>query len=624
VARATRFRDLPLVWKLLLPFVTLMLFAGTIGAFVIVRDLSSRAETNLDSELARRSLAARSVLHDRELYLVESANLAANLRGMSTAARGRDARRVRGLVRSVLALKTDLTFVAVIDRKGRPLAEFRRDAEGRQPKPSRGTPRAEIVRKALHGQRTGGGFARTGSQSLLVVAAPICPGVRRCIPLAVAVAGIDVGELATEAARASSSSSLSGAGASILDERGTVVARAGLALPETSASSRPSGYVRRLGKVDGRAVGAELAPFAVQGHRIGTLGVVVPTDPIFSAARGTAWRLGLILLVVTIGVLAIGAMLSRTILAQVRPLVETNRRLAGGDLAARTPVLGADELGELATGVNHMALELQRSHETLEERVRERTAEVERLLRERTDFFTGISHDFRTPLAVILSQADMLLDPEFPTTDELARDVGRAMKGSAAQLLARINDIVEIARAESGNLDLDLVPVRVGEVFEDLRQSMEGLARGSDLDFTVGAAEVPTVTADPLRLHQILLNLVDNAIKYTPAGGRVEVSARHEGREVVLSVSDTGVGIPLEVGARVFEPFFRVKAVRPQRGEPSSGLGLALTRRLVEAHGGEIGFAARPGGGSVFSFTLPVAGVAKEVRPNGLAAIEGS
>jgi signal transduction histidine kinase len=306
------------------------------------------------------------------------------------------------------------------------------------------------------------------------------------------------------------------------------------------------------------------------------------------------------------GVVALGALLSRSIMAQVKPLVATNRALERGDLSARATVLGQDELGELARGVNQMAEQLEASVETLESRVEARTEEVRRLLRERTEFFASLSHEFRTPLAVILRQADLLLDPRTPKTSRWAHETGASLRDSGRQLLHLINEILELAKAEVGGLEVTFEKVRLDEVVSDARRTMEGLAKGAGISLSMRVPRtLPPVQADPMRLREIILNLVDNAVKYTPKGGRVSVSAIARNRHVEISVADTGVGIPSEANERIFEPFYRVKGIRTQQRQPATGLGLALTKKLVEAHGGEISFVSKPGSGSTFTFTLP-------------------
>jgi signal transduction histidine kinase len=316
----------------------------------------------------------------------------------------------------------------------------------------------------------------------------------------------------------------------------------------------------------------------------------------------------LILFAAMIGIVAIGAGLSRFVLAQVRPLVETNRALGSGDLSARAPVLGDDELGELAAGVNQMADALQRSYETLEARVADRTAEVERLLRERTEFFTAVSHEFRTPLAVILGQAQMLGDPSFEKKAAWYKQASGVLADAASQLLDFVSDILEIAKTESGRIDLQLQDVRVDVLLREMRPTIERLAATGEVRATVRIPrKLPPVRADAARLRQIVLDVVDNAVKYTPPGGSVRVVAAHSGDTVDITVFDTGIGIPAAEADRVFEPFYRVPSATTQRGQPSSGLGLALVKGLVEAQGGSVTLDSTEGVGTTFTVTLPIA-----------------
>jgi two-component system sensor histidine kinase/response regulator len=306
-----------------------------------------------------------------------------------------------------------------------------------------------------------------------------------------------------------------------------------------------------------------------------------------------------------VGIVAIGAMLSRFIMAQVRPLLETSRALGRGDLSARAPVVADDELSELARGVNQMAEQLEASYETLELRVTERTEEVQRLLRERTDLFTAISHEFRTPLAVITRYLEMMLDPSYPKKPRWSSEAGQVMKDSTDQLLVLINDILDLAKAEAGHLDMALEDVALPGFLTRLRKTIEGLAGAGGLHTRIDVPkDLPLVRADGSRLREIVLNLVDNAAKYTPPDGHVEVSVRTRNDVVEVSVSDTGLGIPEEVRDRIFEPFYRVEGRQPLKGQFSTGLGLALTKRLVEAQGGQIWFEGRPERGTTFTFTL--------------------
>ncbi len=607
--RPPRFRDLPLFAKLLVPFLTLMLFVGAFGVFLIVRDLGSRAQAALDQDLARRSLDARSLLRDRELYLLESVNFAANLEGIAPAVKNRDDARAARLLQSVLALKGELNLVAVTDRSGVSLAEFRRETSKDAPVRTSGEHWASQapIGAALRapGQAKFTGFLSSRNRDLLAIAAPVCSASVGCTSVGAAVVGIDVDQLAATARGK--------AGLALYDAKGRLLARSGRAAAEPRA---PTGITRRTHRIDGVEVATLYTPLAVQGTRAGTLALSVPTAPAFSTVRGAGTRVALILLFAMVGVVAIGATLSRRILGQVRPLVETSRALGHGDFEARAPVLSTDELGELARGVNQMAEQLQASYETLELRVAQRTEEVQRLLKERTEFFAALSHELRTPLAVIRGQAKMMLDPSYPKGTKWVTQTGMTIDDSSGQLLSLVNDVLDLARAEAGRMEVDLEPLTLSDVVKDLRPMIEGLAHSSGLRVGIDVPRgLPAVTADRKRLREVIINLVDNAAKYTPDGGRVDLSATANNGAVIVSVSDTGVGIPPESGELIFEPFYRVRGTKAQRGQASSGLGLALAKRVVEAQGGTITFDSELDVGTTFTFTLPRAAPAKPTKP---------
>ena len=619
-ARSLRFQNLPLFAKLLVPFLTLMVFVGAFGVFLIVRDLGSRAEAALDQDLARRSLDARSLLRDRELYLLESVNFAANLEGGAAAIRTNDRATSARLLQSVLALKSDLALVVFTDKNGVGVAEFSRTAPGAAARRTDGTawldggPVAEALRS--RGGTKSSGFIEAAGREMLVIAAPVCSANPGCSSVGAAIVGLGVDELVTSARGAgSSASSVTGptTGVALYDTTGRLLGRSGRVPGDPRERARDG---RRTHSVDGVELATLDTPFDVQGARAGTIALSAPTAPAFSTVRGAGIRLALILLGAMLGVVAIGAALSKRILAQVNPLVETNRALGRGDLDARAPVLSSDELGELASGVNQMAEQLQASYETLELRVAQRTEEVQRLLKERTEFFAALSHELRTPLAVIRGQAKMMLDPSYPKGVKWVSDTGRAIDDSAAQLLSLVNDILDLARAESGRMEIDLEPLELADVVSNVRPTIDGLARSGGLHIGVEVpTDLPPVRADRERLRQVIVNLVDNAVKYTPEGGRVDLSAKARNGSVEVSVADTGVGIPPQSGDLIFEPFYRVRGTKPQRGQASSGLGLALAKRIVEAQGGTINFESTPDEGTTFTFTLPlVAARAKKRR----------
>lgn len=598
-------RDLPLLWKILVPFMVLLLLVGWAGTFIIVRNLSSRAAFARDQALSRQMLDVRASVQARELYLLESANLAANLRGMAEAVRGRDGSAAANLMRSVLALKRDLRAVAAFDALGRPIAGFtaRGDAQPRAARPDSWKPAAAILPRSE--AEAGAGIASIGGASMILIAAPVCSGLDRCEQVGFVLAGIDAARLAQDALAGFPSKDADATGIGFYDRHGGVVASTGLATPPRLDTGTPAALHRlRRDAADGGTV-TLAAPVEMQGARIGFVAVTVPERAAFEAVRGTGYRLALILLVAMFGVVALAAMVSRFILAQVRPLVLTNRALEQGDRAARAPVLGTDELGELARGINRMAESLQESHEMLESKVDERTQEIERLLQERSDFFASLSHELRTPLAVILVKTDLLLETAAGSTDGKVRDLSTTIRFSADQVLSVINEILELAKAEAGHVDALIEDVAVDRVFDELRGTIDGLVQAAGLTASIRIPrDLAPVRADGAHLRKIILNLVDNAAKYTPSGGRIIIRAATKANTVAISVSDSGVGIPTHARDRVFDPFYRVEGTESQRGQASTGLGLALAKRLVDAQGGTIAVTSRPGRGSTFTVTL--------------------
>ena len=606
-----RFRSLPLFWKLLIPFLALIVFVGAFGAFLIVRDLSSRARANVHQDLLQASLSARATLKDRELYLLESATFAANLDGMASRVRANDSAAVTRLLESVLALKSDLNLLVVTDRKGVGLIEFSREGSGSAVQRGSATRWAgtSFVARALEGSDATktAGFLQLGNRTLLAIATPICADPSDCRTAGVAIVGIGTDLLAKEAAGQSDPGTEPIV--TIYEARGQVVAGSG-SRPSATTPVRVQGddLVRRTEEIGSREFFTLYAPLELQGRQRGTIAVSVSPEAELAAVRGAGIRLAAFLLIAMAGIVGIGALLSRFILAQLKPLLATSRALGKGELSARAPVVSEDELGELAVGVNEMAEQLQASYETLEMRVDERTEEVQRLLKERTEFFASLSHELRTPLAIILGQAQMMRDSSFPKRNGWAKTSGHTIEDSAQQLLSLVNDILDLARAEAGSIDVNPEDVNLSEFVDDMRPTIVGLVRGKGLAVTFNVTpDLPKVRADQTRLRQIILNLVDNAVKYTPVDGKVDLNAVAGSDAVEVSVSDTGVGIPPEAGDLIFEPFFRVKGTRSQRGEASTGLGLALTRRLVEAQGGSITYESEPGVGTTVRFTVPFA-----------------
>ncbi|MEU8658257.1 ATP-binding response regulator [Actinoplanes philippinensis] len=234
-------------------------------------------------------------------------------------------------------------------------------------------------------------------------------------------------------------------------------------------------------------------------------------------------------------------------------------------------------------------------------------AALTRASQAKSDFLANMSHELRTPLNAIIGFSD-LMRLEEPDGDRrrVPAEWVEHVHGSGRHLLGLINDILDLTKVESGRMELRLAPVRVDTTIEDLLAGLAPLFTGKRLAVRADLAPV-TALADRLRLRQIVENLLSNAAKFTPGGGAVTVTARAAGDRVRIVVADTGVGIATDDLERVFEEF--QQAGDPERRHSGTGLGLALTRRLVAAHHGEISLVSEPGRGSEFTVDLPAASI---------------
>lgn len=621
--RAGRPRDLPLFWKILTPFVVVMATVGLIGTFIASRYLAVQAQASLDENLVQRAAAADAYLRDEELSALDAVTFAANVQGVAEGLAARDAAATGRALSSAVAVHRNLDVLSVADTTGRGLVDFTRKGDKFTPYGGARWVEVSAVAAVLRGVVDAAGDKHTAlvrlrdGRTLLVVAGPVRAG--RLV--GAAIAGLDAGTLARGAAgRVSGPTALYDAAGQLI---GSSADRSAATIPAAWASGSP---VRHRSTVAGRRVATIYSPLTVRGIRIGTVAVTRPVGSTFSHVRGAALQLAALALFAVLAIGALGLLITRYVLSMIRPLLRTNRALGAGDLAVRAPVKSGDELGELAQGFNQMAEQLQASYAELERRVAERTEELQRLYQEnvqastaRTQFYATVSHELRTPLFAILANAELLEDPVMgPETREEAAEFTGTIRQAADVLLHRVNELLDLSKAESGGqLALSKELVALVDVWSDLRGSVIALARASSVEVADDVPrDLPAVLADRDRLRQVLLNLTSNAVKYTgPVGGRLSITARVVVDAVQIDVTDNGQGIPPEVGEQVFEPYYQVDGAAAAGGMASTGLGLAITKRLVEAHGGRIWFASVLGEGTTFSFTLPVAESAAERSP---------
>jgi signal transduction histidine kinase len=238
--------------------------------------------------------------------------------------------------------------------------------------------------------------------------------------------------------------------------------------------------------------------------------------------------------------------------------------------------------------------------------IQDKSAQLEVANKHKSDFLANMSHELRTPLNAIIGFSEVLMEKMFGELNEKQLDYSKDIHESGKHLLSLINDILDLSKIEAGRMDLDLasfhLPTALSNALTLVRERAQrhGVELGLDVDARIG-----DFIADERKFKQIVLNLLSNAVKFTPDGGRVDVSAKMNGSAVEVAVRDTGIGIAPEDQAAVFEEFKQVGRDYTRKSE-GTGLGLALTKRFVELHGGEIRLDSVVGRGSTFSFTLPI------------------
>jgi CheY-like chemotaxis protein len=220
-----------------------------------------------------------------------------------------------------------------------------------------------------------------------------------------------------------------------------------------------------------------------------------------------------------------------------------------------------------------------------------------------------MSHELRTPLNAILGFSEILKDNLVDLTPQQRQECLQNIHASGKHLLELVNDVLDLSKIEAGRMELSYDRFGVQDAVKEVHNVIRSLSERRDIDLSIDV--VPThleVRADKSKFKQVLYNLLSNAIKFTPQGGKVWVSAHADAENLIVDVGDTGVGIPLEHQTRIFDEFYQLDHATTRQVE-GTGLGLSLTRRLVDLHGGSISLESDPGRGSVFTFRLPLAGI---------------
>ena len=297
----------------------------------------------------------------------------------------------------------------------------------------------------------------------------------------------------------------------------------------------------------------------------------------------------------------------------VQPLA-TPKRVVGAMTLSRQRVDPFTELDaailKVITNQASIAVENGRLYEQLQGHARDlelANAQIAEVSRLKSEFLANMSHELRTPLNAILGFSELLRDGLAGNLSEKQRrDCLDNIYNSGRHLLELINDVLDLSKIEAGRMDLVYEDFGVDSAVREVLNVTRGLATKKEINITSRVEPVDlTLIADKNKFKQMLYNLLSNAIKFTPTGGKVLVEATLQGDHVQTTVRDSGIGIPKELQHKIFGPFYQVQSAS-NREYPGTGLGLALTKRLVELHGGQIGFDSAPGAGTTFTVQMPL------------------
>ena len=306
---------------------------------------------------------------------------------------------------------------------------------------------------------------------------------------------------------------------------------------------------------------------------------------------------------------------------QMRTLITSAQHIAHGNFDAKVAIASPVEFAQLGSSFNSMAAQLQDYTQTLEQKVADKTRQLEAANQHKSDFLANMSHELRTPLNAVIGFSDALKEEYFGPLNDKQKEYVQDISGSGQHLLSLINDILDLSKIEAGKMELECSRFDVAAAIDTAmvlvreRALRHGISLRADL-----AADLGEISGDERKIKQVLINLLTNAVKFSHPNGWVIVSARRDinrldekvtDNSVTISVADAGVGIAVEDQADIFAEFYQVKHGAGAAGsakQEGTGLGLSLAQRFVQLHGGKIWVESSLGEGAKFSFNLPDVG----------------
>jgi len=287
--------------------------------------------------------------------------------------------------------------------------------------------------------------------------------------------------------------------------------------------------------------------------------------------------------------------------------------IGSGNLDHKIEIHTSDEIEDLANEFNKMTTALRASYSDLEQKVSERTLKLEASYEElekasslKSQFFASMSHELRTPLNAILGFSDVLTEEVYGSINEKQHKYLKNIHQSGKHLLEVINDILDFSKIEAGKMTLHLRELIVADAVTEIQTLVTQLSSKAGVNLSFHTDKAPVlVIADCVRFRQIMYNLLSNAIKFTPKGGAITVTFQQIDSNLVVSIKDTGIGIPEEYLQTIFKPFRQVDGSASRNFE-GTGLGLTLSKEFVEMHGGQLSVTSKLGEGSCFTFSVPI------------------
>ena len=321
-------------------------------------------------------------------------------------------------------------------------------------------------------------------------------------------------------------------------------------------------------------------------RQVGALVYISTVQEIYENLHSIQWKILSWLVVVALLVLILSMFVMRIFTRPIGELSEGIRKMTGGDLSARVNVRGRNEFSELARAFNSMS------------------EKIEALDKTRSQFVSNASHELKTPLSTMKILIETLLYQD-PMDPAMTKDFLGDVNAEIDRLNRIVSDLLTLVNMDSGGMQLNLTDLSLNSLLEEQVKRLLPLARENGIEINLTMKEEVCVSGDSLKLQQVIYNVIDNAIKYTPRGGEVETSLSRSGRRALIRISDTGIGIPAEDLPHIFDRFYRVDKAR-SRATGGTGLGLSIVKQIVQQHGGSITASSTEGKGTTFEILLPV------------------